>query len=279
MAPAVSLYHERGYAFPIRVFDEAETAHFLDCFLAYRSQIAGRLKELPARDQYSVFSETHTFLHWVYRMASHPRVLDAVEAVLGPDLLVWNTRWFAKMPGEKTYISWHQDATYWGLDPAEVATAWLALTASSPENGCLRVIPGSHRAPLLPQKETYAPDNALSRGQEIAVEVDERQAVDIVLGPGEMSLHDIGIVHGSKPNTSGKPRIGVAARYITPAVKQKGSARQMARLVRGRDTGGHFELADPPDEGMNAPGSPRHAEAVERMMRNLMPEGWKPSRP
>jgi hypothetical protein len=126
-------YAERGYFFPVRVFDDTETARFRECFLDYCAQIGDRLKNLPARDQYVVFSETHTFLHWVYVMVSHHKVLDAVERILGPDLLVWNTRWFAKMPGDKTYVSWHQDATYWGLHPAEVTTAWLALSHSTPE--------------------------------------------------------------------------------------------------------------------------------------------------
>lgn len=274
--PDQAEYAERGYFFPVRVFDDAETARFSECFLDYRSQIGDRLKHLPARDQYVVFSETHTFLHWVYEMVSHPRVLDAVERILGPDLLVWNTRWFAKMPGEKTYISWHQDATYWGLQPPEVTTAWLALSHSTPENGCMRVIPDSHRRPLLPQIETFAPDNALSRGQEIAVEVDESEAVDLVLGPGEMSLHHIGIVHGSKANTSKQPRIGIAVRYISPRVQQDGTERQLAVLVRGRDQYGHFDLAEPPRPGSNSPDGAIHSEAIKRMMRNLMPEGFSP---
>jgi ectoine hydroxylase-related dioxygenase (phytanoyl-CoA dioxygenase family) len=180
-------YAEQGYSFPVRVFDDAETERFRPCFLEYRSQIRDRLKQLPARGQTFVFSETHTFLSWVDEMVSHPRVLDAVERILGPDLLVWNTRWFAKMPGDNTYISWHQDATYWSLHPPEVTTAWPAVSGSTPENGGMRVIPGSHREPLLQQIESCAPDNALSRGQEIAVEMEESKAFDVVLRPGEMS--------------------------------------------------------------------------------------------
>jgi ectoine hydroxylase-related dioxygenase (phytanoyl-CoA dioxygenase family) len=267
-------YQERGYAFPVRVFADAETARFRSCFLEYRAAIRGRLENLPARDQYAVFSETHTFLHWVHQMVTHPMVLGAVERILGPDLLVWNTRWFAKMPGDKTYISWHQDATYWGLHPPHVATAWLALSESGPENGCMRVIPGSHGGPLLPQVETYAPDNALSRGQEITAEVDESKAVDVVLGPGEMSLHHIGIIHGSRVNASRKPRIGIAVRYITPDVKQDGPIRQIAVLARGRDRYGSFDLAEPPPPGSNSPEEAIHSEAVRRMMKNLMPAGF-----
>src|SRR5262245_35138056 len=110
-------YGQRGYLFPIRVLTEEEATRFRTNFLDYRAAIDERLKMLPARDQYKVFSETHLFLPWVHEMVTHPRVLDAVEKILGPNLLIWNTRWFAKMPPDKTYISWHQDATYWGLHP------------------------------------------------------------------------------------------------------------------------------------------------------------------
>jgi ectoine hydroxylase-related dioxygenase (phytanoyl-CoA dioxygenase family) len=236
--------------------------------------IGDRLTCLPARDQYAVFSETHTFLHWVWQMVSRPRVLDAVEQILGPDLLVWNSRWFSKMPGDRTYISWHQDATYWGLEPPAVVTAWLALSPSTQENGAMRVIPASHRQPLLPQVETFAPDNALSRGQEISVEVDEEQAVDLCLQPGEMSLHHVAIVHGSKANTSSMPRIGLAVRYIPTEVRQRGAERQIALLVRGRDCYGHFDLAEPPAPGAATAGV--QSEAVRRMMKNLMPDGYSP---
>jgi len=268
-------YEERGYYFPLSVFDAVKTAKFVDAFHAYRCEIAERLLTLPPRDQFVVFSETHTFLYWVYEMVSHPQVLDAVQSILGPDLLIWNTRWFAKIPGDRTYISWHQDAQYWGLRPPEVTTAWIALSESTPENGCMRVVPGSHRHPLLPQRDTYAPDNALSRGQEISVEVNEAEAVDMCLQPGEMSLHHVAIVHGSNVNHSLKPRIGLAVRYITPEVVQDGPERQIAMLVRGEDRYGHFDLCSPPPADSNSSRGATQSEAVRRIMRNLMPGDFK----
>jgi ectoine hydroxylase-related dioxygenase (phytanoyl-CoA dioxygenase family) len=198
-------------------------------------------------------------------------VLDAVSNILGPNLMVWGSRWFTKMPGDKTYISWHQDATYWGLHPPDVTTAWIALSESIPENGCMRVVPGTHKHGTLPQTETYAPDNALSRGQEIAVAVDESQAVNISLRPGEMSLHHIGIVHGSKANTSTLPRIGIAFRYISPAVVQDGDDRSLAMLVRGRDDYGHFARVEPPTSDDPAAVN-EQSEAVRRMMASVMPK-------
>ena len=237
-------YEENGYLFPLRVLDAVETERYRRCFIEHRSQISERLRTLPPRQQYYVYSETHTFLRWAYELAAHPRVLDAVEDVLGPDLLIWNTRWFAKLPGEKMYI------------------------------GAMRMIPGSQKKPLLPQRDTYAPDNALSRGQEIAVEVNEDEAVDVTLRPGEMSLHHIGIVHGSGVNRSGKPRIGIAVRFVTPEVKQDGPEKQVAILVRGRDGYGHFDLVQPPGPGEDSPNGARHSEAVRRMLKNLMPEDY-----
>jgi ectoine hydroxylase-related dioxygenase (phytanoyl-CoA dioxygenase family) len=166
---------------------------------------------------------------------------------LGPNLLAWNSNWFTKMPGEKSFVSWHQDGTYWKLNPPTVVTAWVALTPSAPTNGCMRVIPGTHTQPMMPQRETYLPENALSRGQEIAVEVDEREAVDLSLAPGQMSLHHIWIVHGSNANTSkDTPRIGIAIRYTRPEVRQESPTRPYAMLVRGEDRYGNFNLQPPP---------------------------------
>jgi hypothetical protein len=265
----VSSYHERGYHFPIGVLNDREVAEFSANFDSYYSYHKDRLQSLPANKHGSIYGHTHVFLEWVYRIVSHSRVLDAVESVLGPNLLVWDTGWFAKMPGDKKFVSWHQDATYWGLHPPKVTTAWVALSYSIPENGCMRIVPGSHKNPLLPQRDTYAPQNALSRGQEIAVEVDEAQAVDIVLQPGQMSLHDIAIVHGSKANTSDKPRVGIAIRYIAPEVVQDGNVRQFGILVRGKDDFDHFDLIEPPHENDPA-NNARQVEALDRLFRNIL---------
>jgi ectoine hydroxylase-related dioxygenase (phytanoyl-CoA dioxygenase family) len=136
----------------------------------------------------------------------------------------------------------------------------------------MRVVPGTHQTPQLPQRETYGPNNMLSRGQEIAVDVDETQAVDLALQPGEFSLHHVAIVHGSGPNLSDVPRIGLAVRYVSPDVVQSGRERDLVFLVRGTDTWGHFEIADPPDRDMEPGESRVHAEAVARKGRNLLPQ-------
>jgi non-haem Fe2+, alpha-ketoglutarate-dependent halogenase len=154
-AEQVRAYHEKGYYFPVQALSEKQTTEFRARFLDYLGYHRSRLAGLAPRDHYIVLSETHTYLKWVYQIVSHPSVLDAVESILGPNLLVWGSRWFSKMPGDKAYVSWHQDATYWGLHPPNVTTAWIALSESVPGNGCMRVIPETHKGGLLPQRETY----------------------------------------------------------------------------------------------------------------------------
>ena len=269
-------YHDCGYHFPVRALQDDESAKLCHSFMSYYEQHSERLKQLLPRDRRGFLSETHFFLRWVYEIVSHPRVLDAVESVLGPDIMVWSSQWFPKFPNDKAFVSWHQDATYWGLTPANVTTAWIALSQSTPQNGCMRVVPGTHKTLHLPQRETYGPDNMLSRGQEIAVDVDEAQAVDLILQPGELSLHHIGIVHGSGPNHSDSPRIGLAVRYLSPDVVQNGLERDLVLLVRGKDDYGNFEIADPPNRDMAYGESPIHTEALERKGRNLLPKGNLP---
>ena len=150
-------HEQRGYCSPIPVLTNTEAAEFTYRFMEYISYNKERLEPLPPRDRYKAMAETHTFLNWAYRIVSRPRVLDAVESLLGPDLLVWSTRWFSKMPGEKAYVSWHQDAGYWGLRPPKVTSAWVALSESVPENGCMRVVPGTHKWPLLPKRTLFLP--------------------------------------------------------------------------------------------------------------------------
>jgi ectoine hydroxylase-related dioxygenase (phytanoyl-CoA dioxygenase family) len=226
---------------------------------------------LPPNQKYQVLSETHFVLPWVYEIVTNPRVLDAIEGLLGPNLIAWNSNWFTKMPGEKSFVSWHQDGTYWKLNPPTVVTAWVALSPSLASNGCMRVIPGTHTQPMIPQRETYLPENALSRGQEIAVEVDEKQAVDLSLRPGEMSLHHIWIIHGSNANRSkGTPRIGIAIRYTKPEVAQESPTKPFGMLIRGEDTFGNFDLQPPPKIANSLQQQSLNQKIVEHARGSLM---------
>jgi len=267
----VAQYEAQGYVAPIPVLAAGEVARYRSAYEEYERSLGERLGRVPAKDQYVFFAETHTYLPWAHELASHPRVLDAVESIMGPDLLIWDSRFFTKRPGARTYITWHQDGTYWALHPPRACTAWIALSRSFAGNGAMQVVPGSHLGEALPHRDTFAADNALARGQEIAVEIDESSAVTITLEPGEMSLHHIGIVHGSKPNASDEPRIGFAVRFNAPEVRQDVESA-IAMLARGEDRYGHFELLEPPAGGTVEEIEARRAEIVARMYGNLMPE-------
>jgi len=238
-AAQVAQYERDGIVFPIPVLTPEETGRFRRSF----EEVADRLGGRPVAQE---LSHTHAYFRWAYDLATHPRVLDAVEDLLGPDILVWTVSIFPKYPRDPGFISWHQDGTYWGLDSVRVTTAWIALTDSTVENGCMRVVPGSHRRPILPHRDTYAEDNRLSRGQEIEVEVDEKDAVDIVLRAGQMSLHHVNIIHGSNPNPSNGSRIGFAPRLTTPETRQVDGEPFTAVLARGHDRYGHFQLQSEP---------------------------------
>ena len=250
-------FERDGFLCPIPALDENEVAHYLARYNDFTAANRERLAALAPKDRFQVLAETHFVMKWAFEIASHPRVLDAVESLIGPDVLAWSTAWFSKMPGDKAFVSWHQDGTYWNLSEPRVVTAWVALTPASRANGCMRVVPGTHTKPMMPQRETYARDNVLSRGQEIAVEVNEADAVDLALRPGEMSLHHIWIVHGSEPNTSTTPRIGMAIRYVSPAVRQDSPFKPLAMLVRGQDRHVHFEMVDPPTSAAADPDAQR----------------------
>src|SRR5262249_46078374 len=150
----------------------------------------------------------------------------------------------------------------------DVVTAWVAFTESTPANGNMRIVPGSHRTQMR-HVDTFHPDNLLSRGQEISVEVDESRAVDIVLQPGEMSLHHVLMVHGSRANPSADRRIGFAIRYIPPRIRQTMGPRDSATLVRGVDAFGHFELEPQPERDFDPAMLALHAEISERQAKIL----------
>jgi hypothetical protein len=258
---AVAAYHRDGFHFPVRVMQASEAAD-------YRRRLEVHEARASAPLQGNWRHKTHLLFTWADELVNHPVILDAVEDVIGPDILCWTTNFFIKEAHSPGFVSWHQDSTYWGLEPDDVITAWVAFTRSDLESGCMKVIPGSHTISQLPHTETFHKDNLLSRGQEIAVEVDESKAVDILLEPGEISLHHIKLVHGSAPNRSADRRIGFAMRYIPPHVRQI-RMRDSAMLVRGVDRFHHFDPEPRPRHDIDEAALAAHADAINRQVANL----------
>jgi len=258
---AVEAYHRDGYCFPLRAMPAADAARYRQRLEAHEARTGGPL-------QGNWRHKTHLLFTWADALVHHPTILDAVEDVIGPNILCWTTNFFIKEPGSPGFVSWHQDATYWGLEPDDVVTAWVAFTKSDLESGCMRVMPGTHTKEQIPHVDTFHRDNLLSRGQEIAVDVDEMQAVDVLLAPGEFSLHHIKLVHGSAPNRSADRRIGYALRYIPTHVRQT-KVRDSAMLVRGVDTYRHFDPEPRPRQDLDEAALTAHTEAVNRQVAAL----------
>jgi ectoine hydroxylase-related dioxygenase (phytanoyl-CoA dioxygenase family) len=258
---AVAQYNRDGFYFPVPVLSAEEAAHFRRR-LEQHEAIAGK----PLQGNWR--HKSHLLFTWADELVHHPKILDAIEDVIGPDILCWTTNFFIKEANNPGFVSWHQDATYWGLDPNDVITAWVALTDVTPENGYMEFLPGSHKTDQLPHVDTFHKDNLLSRGQEIAVEVDKTKTVGIPLRAGEMSLHHIKLVHGSEPNRSNDRRIGLAIRYIPTYVRQT-KVRDSAVLVRGTDRFHHFDYEPRPQADLDERALAAHDDAVQRQVKAL----------
>jgi non-haem Fe2+, alpha-ketoglutarate-dependent halogenase len=258
---AVQAYRRDGFYSPVRVLS-AEAAHGYREALERHEAIAGQPLQGNMRHK------THLLFTWADELVHHSKILDAVEDAIGPDILCWTTNFFIKEANSPGFVSWHQDSTYWGLDPDEVITAWVAFTDVTRENGYMQVIPGSHKIDQLPHVDTFHKDNLLSRGQEIAVEVDKSKAVGLAMSAGEMSLHHIKLVHGSDANRTANRRIGLAIRYIPTHVRQT-KVRDSAMLVRGIDKFHNFDDEPRPKADLDEGALAAHADAVARQVKAL----------
>ena len=250
-AAMLNQYRTKGYVAPLPAIDAAECAALqtqIDAYEATRGPLRNTLR-----------NKTHLVFTWLDRLIRAPAILDAVESVIGPNILCWGSGFFIKDARDESFVSWHQDSTYWGLEPPDIVTAWVAISDSTVANGAMRVIPGSHLHDQIPHRDTFAPANLLSRGQEIAVEVDLAQAVPLELRAGEMSLHHVRLIHGSEPNPSDHRRIGYAIRYLPTHVRQTAGTRDSATLVRGVDAFHHFEPEQQPEWDLAPAALARHA--------------------
>ncbi len=245
-----------GCVFPVRVMPEADALEIRRRLETFESENGGPLKG-------ALRHKSHLLFTWLGDLVRNNRIVDAIEDLYGPNLLCWTTNFFIKEARNPAFVSWHQDSTYWGLDKPDVVTAWVALTPSNKANGAMKFIPGSHTRDQIPHRDTFAKNNLLTRGQEVAVEVDESKAVAITLEPGEISLHHVRLVHGSPPNPSQDRRIGFAIRYIPTTVAQI-AGEDSATLVRGVDTHRHFELEPRPTRDMDPEFVALHQTITER---------------
>jgi non-heme Fe2+,alpha-ketoglutarate-dependent halogenase len=253
----IARYRRDGFLFPIDAFSRDDAHRFRD-----------RLEDFERCDGRQ-FGKGHNFkphllFPWVDALVRHSAVLDPVEDIIGPDIRLFHFTIWPKSPGDPAYVSWHQDATYFGLEPAMHITAWVALTDVPVESGAVEVVPGSHRRGQLHHGQFDAPDNLLSRGQTLTVDFAAEGSVFMALKAGQMSLHHTHLIHRSGPNLSNDRRIGFGISYIPTRAFCRASTRQSAMLVRGVDRYGNFDDEPRPQAEYGAVERAAHAEAVVR---------------
>ena len=238
----VEAYRRDGFLSPFAALDAAETAACLAGLGRYERWLGS---PVPKADMHWR-SLTHACLPFYAELTRNPRILDAVEDLIGPDILVWTSTFFIKEPNSPTFAAWHQDSTYFGLSPHEQVTAWVALTDASEQAGCIEVLPARGRARQMRHEPRKLANSINRTGQTITEPLDESDVRAMPLRAGQFSLHHTLSVHRSAPNNTAHRRIGLGINYIPAHVRPTGSLRMPAMLVRGTDRFHHFDLYEPP---------------------------------
>ena len=242
-------YERDGFISPIAIVGEEEAARHRAALEAAEARVG------PLHYK----AKIHTVLRSAHELATHPRVLDTVEALIGPNILLYDVEFIIKEPHTASHVSWHQDLTYWGLSDDAQVSLWLALSPATAESGCMRMIPASHKQGRIEHKPTADSSNVLLQGQTVDG-ISEDEAVICPLRPGEASFHHGWTLHASQPNRSNDRRIGLNAQFIAPHVRQLKHGEDSALLVRGTDDFGHY-AADLPVQNDFEP------DAMERWAR------------
>jgi len=235
----IDSYERDGFLFPLAALSPAEVEYFRSCHDELDRRLGGRSTAQQKGD-------AHLYFKWACDLATHPTVLDIVEDIIGPNILIHSSTIFTKYAQDEKFVSWHQDSHYWGLSEPRLVSAWIALTESTVANGCLRVLPATHTHAFAHREEPQQ-KNILSRGHTVSGVLDTDVAVDVILHAGDMSLHHANLIHGSQPNASQEPRIGFAVRYVSTVVKQT-KPHIPVILARGRDEYHHYQLQERPTD-------------------------------
>lgn len=251
----IETYEREGCLSPVRMLVPEDAAAARRELEAMEAASGGSLRGPIRTKLYLRYS-------WCHRLATSPAILDAVEDLIGPDIMLYQNTVWAKNAGDESYVSWHQDNTYFGHDPCNVLSVWLALSAAKPESGSMHYLAGSHRLGQLPVRYEVARENMLSSGQVTDIDVAPFTIGSVALEPGEASIHHAFLIHGSPPNKAKDRRLGITFVYHSPSLKQLGDIRTSALLVRGEDRYGHFDHELPPGSADDPATIARHEKGA-----------------
>ncbi len=261
----IDAYHRDGYSFPHQALSDGELAECRDGLARYEAWLGQPVNHGDWRWR----SAAYAFLPWLDGLIRHPRILDAVEDLVGPDILVFTTTFFIKDAQSPIFAAWHQDATYFGITPYEHVTAWVALTDATEEAGCMEVVPARGTAKQLRHAALGLQNSINGGGQQIVDTFDQSGTVMMAVPAGGFSLHHTLCSHRSAPNRADHRRVGIGISYIPAHCRITSPVRMLTPLVRGRNTGGNFDILPPPSEGEFHPAAiARHEDAYRRYRDN-----------
>lgn len=264
----IEAFHRDGFVFPVTVFSENDA-------LRLRNELEAAEEKWPEAFVGAARNNAHLTLTCLDEIVHNDVLVDAMEDLIGPDILNYGTVLFIKEAQDPGFVSWHQDARYMGLEPHTGITAWVALTHSNEENGCMQMIPGSHDR-IKDHIDTFDDENILTRGQAVK-DIDDSQAVSLTLRPGQMSIHSSRVVHSSQPNRSHGRRIGFVIQPFMPPHVKPTIKRSSVQLVRGSDPHGNFDLVGRPYSDM-APQNVAAKDAVNSIWAEILYDGAKQRR-
>jgi len=260
----VEAYRRDGFSFPHAALSPAELEDCRAGLARYEEWLGSPVNAADRRWR----SAAYVFLPWYDRLIRHPKILDAVESLVGPDILVYTATFFIKEANSPTFAAWHQDATYFGLTPHDHVTAWVALYDASAEAGCMEVV-SSKGAPQQLHHAALGLEHSINGGGQAIVEgFDEGSAVMMALPAGSFSLHHTLCRHRSAPNRAAHRRVGIGISYIPTRCRLTGTVRMSAPLVRGEDRFGNFEFLPPPESEFSSAALARHDQAYRRYREN-----------
>jgi non-heme Fe2+,alpha-ketoglutarate-dependent halogenase len=261
----IERYRHEGYLFPCPALSASELAECNEGLARFESWLGKPVNQGDFRWR----SASYVFLPWVDALVRHPRILDAVEDLIGPDLLVYTATWFIKEAHSPAFAAWHQDATYFGIVPNDQhVTAWVALADATAEAGCMEVVSSEGRPQQMRHAALRLANSINGAGQAIVEPFEQSGTAMMELPAGSFSLHHTLCRHRSAPNRADHRRVGLGISYIPADCRLDSSVRMCARLVRGKDSGGHFDLIPPPEGELHPATLARHEQVYARYRDN-----------
>ncbi len=236
----IKQYNEQGYLMPFNGLDQEEARElraFFDGVLAAYIELG--------KSSYAI-STAHMRFARVYQLVQHPRIVDAVADLLGPNVVCWGSHFFCKMPHDGKRVPWHQDSTYWPLSPTKTVTVWLAIDDADPENANMKFIPRSHLHGLIDYDETQDANTILDLAVRNPHSYGDGEVND-QLKAGHFSMHSDLLLHGSEANESNRRRCGLTIRYAAADVTTWYDWHKKGFVVRGENVGGHWANPEMPN--------------------------------